>query len=71
MSEMHTPVKEPSPMKRGLKYVAGSVPPEHPTVKEPSPMKRGLKFGIIAEIIPNPRVGEGTFPDEEGTEMRE
>jgi len=37
-------VKEPSPMKRGLKLRLGVVQPVHLNgVKEPSPMKRGLK----------------------------
>jgi len=62
-------VKEPSPMKRGLKF--GLDFPSNPlgAVKEPSPMKRGLKLVTYVTAASGGTSSEGTFPDEEGTEI--
>jgi len=62
-------VKEPSPMKRGLKLGTVSAVQTVTVVKEPSPMKRGLKFSEILHVLQVLSGSEGTFPDEEGTEM--
>jgi len=62
-------VKEPSPMKRGLKWRAIGTPTPRPSREGTFPDEEGTEIGDAIRRWGNGTIGEGTFPDEEGTEI--
>jgi len=70
----HTPqegrVKEPSPMKRGLKSEHASRRRRRLPSEGTFPDEEGTEIGSQPSFPGRPLFREGTFPDEEGTEIR-